>query len=69
VGLPVVRRCGRIRKDRGLRWGELLWPLLRELQQHERRPGRRPRPYHRALRRAAGLMRAMGHTLTELNSP
>jgi hypothetical protein len=56
---------GRIRRDRGTRWAELLWPLLGELERYERRPGRRPRRYHRALRRAAGLFKDVADALTE----
>src|SRR5262245_33861005 len=48
----ACRRCsgvGRIRRDRGWRWGEKLAPLIQELEAYRGRLGRRPKRYQRAV--------------------
>jgi len=57
----TCRRCcgvGRIRKDRGWRWGEQLVPLMLELEAYRGRRGRRPKHYYRLLRDLSGIVTA-----------
>jgi hypothetical protein len=61
----ACRRCsgvGRIRRDRGCRWGELLVPLMQELAMYGGRPGRLPVRYYRLMQRLNAIVTA-GHLM------
>jgi hypothetical protein len=49
---------GRIRGDRGWRWGERLVPLIQELDAYRGRRGRRPARYHRLVRELSAMVTA-----------
>jgi len=57
----ACRRCsgvGRIRTDRGWRWGERLLPLTQELEAYRGRRGRRPARYRRVVRELGAIVTA-----------
>jgi hypothetical protein len=63
----TCRRCcgvGRIRRDRGWRWGERLVPLMLELEAYRGRRGRRPKHYYRVVRELGAIVAAGQSILT-----